>query len=527
MWLPRRSPTRSRLPSRLQVSLGGWCLLVACGSRTGIPSGAAPRAVADAGSGGAAGRGGDASAGRPAGGVATAGGGFAGSATSGGRSPLGGAFSGGESENPGSAGQPECPHAPGCPLELEKLALGSTHTCGLFTNGSVKCWGYGGRGRLGYGNEQNLGDDEPLSAIPALEVSSDPGVTVRALAAGSEHTCAVLGDGTVKCWGWNYYGQLGYGHTRNIGDDELPASAPAIALSEPAVDIAAGNAHTCAILESGRVQCWGNNDHGQLGYGHTQRIGDDEPASTVGPVSLQKDASPQIKKLVLGYAHTCALSTGDWVKCWGANAHGQLGYGNTVTIGDDELPSAVGASLVTQAVNVRVQDVAAGAFFTCAKLSLYTVRCWGLGDFGVLGYGNTDKIGDDEPPYAVDAGVRMSDDSNVHALTLAAGSYHVCARLSDDRLRCWGVNGSGQLGYGVDMPYIGDDELPASLPTFAASELPSERPVTLALGGGSSCLVTTRGARCWGFNRWGQLGLGHAEDVGDDEPVLSAPLLSF
>jgi hypothetical protein len=193
----------------------------------------------------------------------------------------------------------------------------------------------------------------------------------------------------VRCWGRNDSGQLGLGHTRPIGDDESPASVGAVSLGGPILQLAAHGTsqHTCARLESGAVRCWGRNAHGQLGLGHTFPIGDDEtPASvasvTTGGIALQ---------LATGAEHTCALLSPGVLKCWGRNESGQLGRGNTPSLSTPPgTPVDLGGSMAFQ--------VSTGAWHTCALPSSGEPRCWGRNTHGQLGLGNTYNLGDNEPP---------------------------------------------------------------------------------------------------------------------------------
>src|SRR5690606_20438424 len=104
----------------------------------------------------------------------------------------------------------------------------------------------------------------------------------RQLAVGRDHTCALLQSGLVQCWGRNDFGQLGYGTTEHLGDAEPVTSFGYATLGDTATHIAAGGDHTCALLESGALRCWGRNDFGQLGHGHTDSIGDDENVFAAG-----------------------------------------------------------------------------------------------------------------------------------------------------------------------------------------------------------------------------------------------------
>jgi alpha-tubulin suppressor-like RCC1 family protein len=230
-------------------------------------------------------------------------------------------------------------------------------------------------------------------------------VTVLELAAGEAYTCALLSDGTVKCWGSNQHGQLGSGNTDVVGDDELPSSVgPVSVTTTPGVfveHLTAGFEHVCALLSDGSVKCWGNNDFGQLGYGNTDVIGDDELPSSVGPVTITTDASVLATAITAGNHHTCALLSNGTVQCWGLGSDGRLGYGDVRTIGDDELPSSVGPVSITTTPGVEVEQVAASGNHTCAILSDGSLKCWGYNHHGQLGYGNTDNIGDDELPSSV------------------------------------------------------------------------------------------------------------------------------
>lgn len=323
----------------------------------------------------------------------------------------------------------------------------SGHTCALLTTGNVRCWGLGANGQLGYGNTNDIGDDE----TPASAGDVNIGGTVTQIAVGSQHTCVLLSTGNVRCWGNGSNGRLGYANVTTIGDDEAPASAGDVPVGGTVVQIGAGSTHTCALLSTGNVRCWGFGSFGILGYGNTTHIGDDETPASAGDVNI----GGTVTQIAVGGQHTCALlSTGD-VRCWGIATGGRLGYGNFNNVGDDETPASAGN------VNVggTVTQIAAGGNFTCALLTTGNVRCWGSGAFGKLGYGNTTTIGDDELPSTVgyvDVGDRV--------VQIASGSSHTCVVLSTNQLRCWGLGTSGQLGYG-NTTTIGDDEVPSTVGT--------------------------------------------------------------
>ncbi len=354
-------------------------------------------------------------------------------------------------------GDDETPAAAG-PVDLggghtaRAIAAGAFHTCGLLDDASVRCWGYGGDGRLGYANTISIGDDEPPGAAGAVNLG---GGTAIAITAGEAHTCALMYGGSVRCWGFGDAGRLGYGNTTSIGDDETPGTVAPVDLGgRTAVAISAGDAHTCALMDDGSVRCWGFGGNGRLGYGNTTTIGDDESPGTVAPVDLGGRPAVAISA---GDAHTCALMDDGSVRCWGFGGNGRLGYANTTSIGDNETPNAVGP--VDLGSRRTAVAISAGAYHTCAVLDNGTVRCWGYGGNGRLGYANTTTIGDNETPGSVgpvDLGAGRT------AVAISAGFDTTCARLDNGTVRCWGNGANGILGY-CNTTTIGDNETPGSV----------------------------------------------------------------
>jgi len=148
------------------------------------------------------------------------------------------------------------------------IAAGDFHTCAILDDGSLRCWGFGTSGQLGYGSTSDVGDDErPGQAGP---VPLPAGRSVRAVAGGTGHTCAILDDGSVRCWGFGANGRLGYGSQANLSTVPGPVS---IGSGRTAVAISLGDAHTCAILDDGSVRCWGFGGNGRLGYDDTDSVG--------------------------------------------------------------------------------------------------------------------------------------------------------------------------------------------------------------------------------------------------------------
>jgi cysteine-rich repeat protein len=265
------------------------------------------------------------------------------------------------------------------------------NTCALVTGGNVRCWGDGGSGMNGHANTITIGDDE----VPATAGDIDVGGTVVQLASAEVYDCALLDTGAVRCWGYNWEDELGYGNQNTIGDDETPASAGDVDIGGTVTQIAAGARHTCVILTGGAVRCWGNNGYGRLGYGTASEYPVTTKPSDLGDV----DVGGPVVQLALGDFHTCALLEGGAVRCWGDGGFGALGYGNTNNIGDDETPASAGdVPLGGPAVRI-----AASRWGTCALMEDGGVRCWGSESDGELGYGSAQQllIGDDETPASV------------------------------------------------------------------------------------------------------------------------------
>jgi alpha-tubulin suppressor-like RCC1 family protein len=358
----------------------------------------------------------------------------------------------GDNENPGSVGPIDL--GAGAGRKARAIAAGFYHACAILDNRQVRCWGYGGSGQLGYGNTESVGDSAAPGSVGPVDLG--PGRTAVAITGGGHHVCAILDNGKVRCWGYGRFGQLGYGNTRSIGDTETPGSVGPVRLGSgrTAVAIAGGGYHTCAILDNGKVRCWGAGYFGQLGYGNTRSIGDNESPASVRPVKL--GAGRKAVAISAGYRHTCAILNTGKVRCWGAAAGGQLGYGNTKKIGDNESPASVRP--VRLGAGRKAIVISAAGTQSCAVLDNRKVRCWGTGRHGRLGYGNTRDIGDNEHPGSVGP-VKLGRGRK--AIAIQAGGRHTFALLDNGRIRSWGLASEGQLGY-ANTRNIGDNEHPRS-----------------------------------------------------------------
>jgi len=336
------------------------------------------------------------------------------------------------------------------------VAAGGHHTCALTSGGGVKCWGENGYGQIGDGT------GPPLIPVDVRGLTS--GVT--SVAVGWLHACALTSGGGVKCWGHNSSGQLGDSTTTSRS---TPVDVSGLTSGVTAV--VAGQYHTCALTSSGGVKCWGSNGDGQLGDGTT--------TSRSTPVDVSGLLSG-FTAAAAGTSHTCAVTSGGGVKCWGANSSGQLGDGTTT---GRPIPGDV--SGLTTGVTV----VDAGSGHTCALTSGGGVKCWGANSSGQLGDGTTTGRPIPGDVTGLTTGVSV----------VATGSSHTCAVASGGGLKCWGFNFTGQLGDGTrtSRPIPGD-----------VSGLTSGVTAVFA-GSNHTCAVTSAGgAKCWGNNGNGQLGDG-------------------
>lgn len=346
----------------------------------------------------------------------------------------------------------------GTPLGgVVQVVSGDYHACARTSTGSVKCWGTNSVGQLGDGTTSDR--SMPVD-VPGLASG------VRAIAAGENHTCAVTAAGGVKCWGYNFNGQLGDGSTI---DRSTPVDMQGLGAGISA--IAAGGGHTCALSLTGAVTCWGANGGGQLG--------DNSTLQRLTPVAVQGLGSG-ISAVSAGGEHTCALGQSGGLKCWGSNVSGQLGD-NSLT--DRLTPVDV------QGLTTGVSVIAAGNKHTCAVTQAGGVRCWGYNDSGQLGdASNTDR----QAPVDVQGLV-----SGITAVT--AGFEHSCALAASGAVTCWGNNRSGQLG---DNTFAGR-ATPGSVLGLGTG-------ITGIVAGGYHSCALGQGGRvtCWGDNSAGQLGDG-------------------
>jgi len=412
----------------------------------------------------------------------------------------------------------------GMPDSVAALALGGHHACVLTVGGELYCWGENQYGQLGNGTTEDSYQPVVVSTL---------GSNVAAVATGWDHTCALLKDGAVSCWGNNDLGQIGDGsHT--------PQFVPvAVELLGSARQIAASDS-TCAVLVSGDLYCWGQGMFGVLGNGsnlprysptkvlhiddrrieavdvaywhacaiyaenkllcwgdnYKGQLGNPCVGSSAVPREMQGTPAGGVA-LALGSAHGCLRTVDRDVYCWGANSSGQLGNGENVP---GWLPESV-ASLSGEIIQVAV-----GASFSCVLTVAGEVWCWGNNYYGQLGNGTDQDSNEPVSPVALPSA----------ATTIAAGHVHACASLASGGVMCWGHNEDGQLGNGTLL----DSFVPVAVDGL------NEVVQSVAAGGYHSCALLTDGSlKCWGRDHHNQL--GSTQPIGYSPVPVVADMLNI
>jgi len=361
----------------------------------------------------------------------------------------------GQTSNTGANGNVDPLEVPLGGKVARELAVGANHTCALLTDGGLLCWGAGTAGQLGDGNFNH-------NPVPVAPVGA---TGIRTIAAGDDHTCAITLPGQVWCWGSDDEGQLGNGAASHFGVAVQAEVGPVVA-------IGVGARHSCAILDDGTARCWGDNGSSQLGTGLVT-------ATVDAPTDVQLLSG--VVAITGGDAHTCALQADGDAFCWGANGNGQLGDGTTVP-----KPSRIQVAGGHTYVGISASNNS-----TCGWSADGQAFCWGLNAGGNLGLGaGTDGDYSEPQSFGLPA---MTQPARVVAGPAVSGVITTAGTLW-----LWGSGGSGLKGDAVS----GDA-------SFEAVEIPASGGggfEQVGFGVNHACALDAAGTiQCWGFNDFGQV----------------------
>lgn len=365
------------------------------------------------------------------------------------------------------------------------LWQGGNHACAILTNGVIECWGANDYGQLGKPSSEN--------ELVGVRVPLDSTDIPISITTGVFHTCALLDTGKIKCWGRNNQGQLGTG---DFTSSDQPR-AVALDAADIAIAVRAASVSTCALLSSGEVKCWGQGDGGQLGSSSLPPNNKSQH-----PIKADLPAGAHAVTLELGTGSACVKTLADDVYCWGANSDGAVGDQTTALRATPTRSNLSGAS--------TCDTIHAGSAHTCALLDTGKIECWGANTSGQLGTGEVSARELTPRTVALDA--------SEHVASMRAGSHHNCALLDTGKVKCWGLNMNGQVGVGntTDTPS----------PSIIALA-PGKRVARLAASSLVSCALYTDGtAACWGYGVEGALGHGLTRDETSpvDVTATSAPI---
>ncbi|MAD26397.1 MAG: hypothetical protein CMO44_19735, partial [Verrucomicrobiales bacterium] len=290
------------------------------------------------------------------------------------------------------------------------------YACAIMSDEKIYCWGWHYHGNLGI-------DPAPTSKVATPTMVKMPtGLTAKQVTTGHSHTCAIMSDDNLYCWGYNLKGQLGIGTTTNQHVPTAVTMPTVNGNSLTAKQVALGHRVSCAIMSDNNIYCWGQNENGLLGTGSS-----DESLKKLVPTAVTMPAGLTAKQLDVSAYGTCAIMSDDNIYCWGQNGQGALGIGSS----DDNLIKRV-PTAVTMPVGLTAKQVTTAAYFQrCAIMSDDTIYCWGDG----VGGGSDHNV-----PTAI------TMPSGLKAKKIDAGLAQFCAIMDNDSLYCFGENENGQLG---------------------------------------------------------------------------------
>ncbi|MBT3981262.1 MAG: hypothetical protein HOE90_07900, partial [Bacteriovoracaceae bacterium] len=394
-------------------------------------------------------------------------------------------------------------------VAVDNITAGNNHTCALMADTTVRCWGKGTDYALGNNNlaDQLYADQQVLDDLGGNLTGS---LTLRS-GSYAKHTCASQNDGLVKCWGDGTSGKLGDGLSTD-NEKATIVKTDAVTNLTGVVGIDVGSESTCAVLKgSGKIICWGNGTAGNFGNNSTggSNYADKYAFKSDGSTVLTRASKVQASD---GFDYfTCALFPPDgFLKCWGASRYGTLGSIRDSSNDKYGFMEVQGSDPGITYEDISAAEVAVGKFFICIRTPAGKASCWGRGEWGTIG-NNLNPVLHTLP--ATTASFAFVEDSVGVDLTnvaqIVAGDKHACARFTDNTVKCWGDNSQNQLG---DNTTISRNHA-VTVWANAGSTIPVNDAVWISTEDNHTCIVTTGGnAKCWGDGANGALGDGSTVD---------------
>ena len=357
----------------------------------------------------------------------------------------------------------------------------------------------------GTGANGRLGNGSTASSTVPVKVSRQAGMLSGKvdtnISVGAAFACSVA-DNKAYCWGYNVYGQLGNGLT---ADTSVPvAVSTATGMTEQIKQVITGGEHACAVTIGGDVWCWGRNNYGQIGNGLINTTLYTQPVRVTGLGQASGIPVSQIAASIWS-SHTCAIglsSAGPKVYCWGRNDQGQVGNG---TYSHQPSPAAVydDSGLAGRTVTDIFTSSSQTQGLNGSSCAVASGRfyCWGNNSYGILGNGTTNTS---NIPVAVITSGALSGKT---ALEVNMGINHACGTARDSSFNiavyCWGYNNEGQLGNNT----YSNSTVPVAV-YVGSGGLLGKKISALKGGGNRGCVIADQTTLCWGYNYAGQLGDG-------------------
>ena len=407
-----------------------------------------------------------------------------------------------------------------------QMALGDGFSCYLSSAGKVRCWGFNFVGQLGTGEERFNQPD----ALQSKEIQFEE--KALEITAGLHHACARFTSGRVKCWGGNVSGALGTGNNLDVKD---AAKAPYIILPDLAKKISANYLNTCVILRTEKIACWGDNVDETLGFGFGYWDTSEDPDvfkpdRFVNTPMLRKtiEVNDKFKDISVGKNFFCGFLKDFFTRCWGNGNNFQLGF-NSIDIlnffSNFIVSSANFIDFSLQLYLGGVQQISSGETHTCVLFSgTLQVICWGTWDFHIV---NIDIYLNPDPVIFAYTALPFEFGSNITYLSLRF--RHACVVFDSGKVLCWGSNNFYALGFGNNTLDYKPTQVASVLKhpgsSYSDQMYLGEKAIAIETSTSFTCAIFESGRfKCWGDNAFGQLGYGHTNTVSD---AVNAPILSF